>query len=77
MINFNKKEKTFFESHGHSDTNSKQQQFPDKIYSQKATSQRNIGKNGNKHSIKSQQTTFRQQGKQIILTDTEGQNSKL
>ena len=52
MTNFNKKEKSFFESQAHSDTNKKQQQFPDNIYSQKATSQRNIGKNGNKHSKK-------------------------
>ena len=31
MINFNKKEKSFFESQAHSDANNKQQQFPDKI----------------------------------------------
>ena len=35
----NKREKSLFESQAHSDTNNKQQQFPDKIYSQKATSQ--------------------------------------
>ena len=34
-----KKEKSLFENQAHSDTNNKQQQFPDKIYSQKATSQ--------------------------------------
>ena len=52
MINFKNKEKSLFESQAHSDTNNKQQQFPDKVSSQKATSQRNIGKKGNKHSKK-------------------------
>jgi len=51
LINFNKKDKSLFESQAYSDTNNKQQQFPDKIYSQKATSQL-IGKKGNKHSKK-------------------------
>ena len=37
---FKKKEKSLFENQAHSYTNNKQQQFPDKIYSQKA----NIGK---------------------------------
>ena len=52
MINFSKKEKSLFESQAHSDAKNNQRQFPDKIYSQKATSQRNIGKKGNKHSKK-------------------------
>ena len=38
-MNFNKKEKSLFENQAHSDTNNKQQKFPEKIYSQKATSQ--------------------------------------
>ena len=38
MINFNGKEESLFESQAHADTNYKQQQLPDKIYSQKATS---------------------------------------
>ena len=68
MINFNKKEKSPFESQAHSDTNTKQQQFPDKIYSPKATSQYREKKAIN--TVKSQQQkTYRQQGKQIILTD--------
>jgi len=68
LINFNKKEKSLFESHAHSDTNNKQQQFPDKIYSQKATSQCREKKAIS--TVKSQQQmTYRQQGKQIILTD--------
>ena len=50
LINFNKKEKSLFENQAHSDTNNKQQQFPDKIYLQKATSQ--YGEKGNKHSKK-------------------------
>ena len=50
MINFNKKEKSLFENQAHSDTDKKQQQFPDKIYSQKARSQYRK-KKGNKHSI--------------------------
>ena len=78
MINFNRKEKSFFESQAQqSDTNNKQQQFPDKIYSQKVTSQRNIGKKGNKHSKKPATDDLLQQGKQIILTNTEGQTNKL
>ena len=36
---FKQKRKISFENQAHSDTNNKQQQFPDKIYSQKATSQ--------------------------------------
>ena len=76
MINF-KKENSFFESQAHSDTNNKQQQFPDKLYSQKATCQQNIGKKAI-NTVKSQQrTAYRQQGKQIIFTNTEGQTNKL